>query len=73
MTPNEQALIAENEGLKPCPFCGSEAEGPNEQDGAWIIECLDSNCCVAVTAYGPKIEDCIYWWNRRPSGSTGGL
>lgn len=41
--------------LKPCPFCGGEAEAVHEIDGFWTVECVKCGALV----------DGIEAWNTR--------
>jgi len=50
--------------LKPCPFCGNEAElrGSDENTGYWYVLC--SEC--GATVYGSKDKaTAIARWNKR--------
>lgn len=47
--------------LKPCPFCGGEAEFHFVHGGDCYIKC---RLCCARTSYGDK-ETVIDGWNRR--------
>jgi Lar family restriction alleviation protein len=52
------------DGLKPCPFCGGEAEVINDNlYAAWIVctHCLASTCARALD----ENADNIAAWNRR--------
>ena len=52
--------------LKPCPFCGSEAE--TSQSGKWwYIQCKGrhSICQVWIDQAWPSEEEAAEWWNRR--------
>jgi len=57
--------------LKPCPFCGGEAEPIDEKEvytdtayasELWIIEC---KICQASTSFQLTKEDAINSWNHR--------
>ena len=53
--------------LKPCPFCGGEADCNNAgfmKAGMpmWAVECLG---CGAVTDFFETEEDAARAWNRR--------
>jgi len=51
--------------LKPCPFCGGEADMDYEPCGLrsvdWIVFC--NNCLAKMTS--TEKEDAIKQWNRR--------
>ena len=55
--------------LKPCPFCGKEAEMkvskhiPNGTD--YTPRCKDTACCGRLTKKYTVKETAIYMWNRR--------
>jgi len=57
--------------LKPCPFCGGEAEAfhPHSVAGGWYAECYaeynDGECCEARTAIYDTAEEAIKAWNTR--------
>ncbi len=60
-----------NEELKPCPFCGGEAElipyslGMNDDLKYWAVTCSNHDCFVhPETRYYHK-EDAIEAWNFR--------
>lgn len=47
--------------LKPCPFCGGEAELYNDE-GLWKVQCED---CEASTGQYYMPENAIAAWNTR--------
>ena len=54
--------------LKPCPFCGGEAEIETDEYGGtatWVstISCVEG-CCQMSSLYGPPEEQKKYW-NKR--------
>lgn len=51
--------------LKPCPFCGGEAEiwRANRERSAWIA-CM-GRCCVLVSKEYTTDAEAIAAWNRR--------
>lgn len=60
-----------NMELKPCPFCGGEADYQNNKSDYWWIQCLECGCTTSKYAtdlfFGGKYgKD---WakeaWNRR--------
>lgn len=51
--------------LKPCPFCGSEAELYGDCDMVWAI-CSNNNCCMAYpVAKFDEPDDAAEAWNKR--------
>lgn len=61
-----------SEELKPCPFCGGEAERITlvdaENFGGDVISCKKCECCTRVV-FGEK-EGLVEFWNRRAELST---
>lgn len=53
------------EEIKPCPFCGKDAELTENEDYYWYVECTE--CCArGEWFYGYKEKDkAIKAWNRR--------
>ena len=52
------------EAIKPCPFCGSNAELTGECDMVWV-RCSNEDCwCQMVTRFDEP-EEAIEEWNRR--------
>lgn len=49
--------------LKPCPFCGGEAELLNSLYGEWIVRCPD--CEGMVEKWRETEEEAAEQWNRR--------
>jgi Lar family restriction alleviation protein len=64
------------EQLKPCPFCGGDAECdtvPGATGVQHFVSCAESKCVGFV--YSPWItfareSDAIAAWNRRAGGTT---
>ena len=57
--------------LKPCPFCGCEADGPHYSDGYgdtyaphYWVECSNNACAVSMEMPEPEIM-IINAWNSR--------
>lgn len=53
--------------LKPCPFCGGEAEIEKDMFGKWHIDVFFVKCknCGVQTKKERYKADAIYKWNRR--------
>ena len=49
--------------LKPCPFCGGEAEMLNYSPKEWLVVC--PVCCGMVERWCETKEEAITQWNRR--------
>lgn len=60
MSWNEWQKLADEAGMRPCPFCGS----PAERDGLRPVECSNWKC----QTYGPcgDVTSDPTEWNRRP-------
>jgi hypothetical protein len=59
--------------LKPCPFCGGEAELREEGDG-FFVSCENDRCNVIVETMvrvGRCEHDAIEAWNRRAGDGNG--
>lgn len=58
--------ILTNDGLKPCPFCGSAARwaATTEADD-FEIGCSNAECAVLVMACGANERDAATRWNTR--------
>jgi Lar family restriction alleviation protein len=50
--------------LKTCPFCGSEAEMWEDQDGECIAQCYSRHCGVIPGIWTTR-EQAIAQWNTR--------
>lgn len=59
--------------LKPCPFCGGEAEiwrsSPDGKRRAWI-SCM-GRCAVLITSEHITDAEAVAAWNTRHPASTG--
>ena len=54
------------EKLRPCPFCGSEAElHTDPEDEFWEVDCLNIDCILCKTRYYATKQEAIKAWNRR--------
>lgn len=52
--------------LKPCPFCGGEAQAVNASTG-WYVECLWPECYGWYPRFREISEGAaVDAWNRRP-------
>ena len=58
---------AKTDGLKPCPFCGVQAELKKFDNGEcdmYTVQCKNPECQAETTASN-KAEEVINIWNRR--------
>ena len=55
------------EKLKPCPFCGGEAEYYGECDMVWI-RCSNYDCRAERIGKFDEPEEAAEYWNTRPEG-----
>ena len=51
-----------NEELKPCPFCGNEAEMLNYSENEWLVHC--PACSGMVERWRETEEEAVEQWNR---------
>ena len=49
--------------LKPCPFCGGEAEIAIYLNQQWTIKC--TKCFCEISSYDLDSDEMIKAWNRR--------
>lgn len=54
--------------LKPCPFCGGEAEITKWYEG-YFVECREQHCGGTIGAYKTEAE-AIEAWNTRAKGCS---
>lgn len=54
------------EQLKPCPFCGWDADGPHDtwEEGYTIICCSNQSCACEIKLPQPSVFT-VAAWNRR--------
>lgn len=61
----------DSDRLKPCPFCGGEAEIDQAEDGGYFVQCLTSVCRASSQmryAHGDDPRPLLLEaWNRRPA------
>ena len=54
--------------LKPCPFCGGEAEAVHEINGFWTVECIKCGALVdGIEAWNTRVDDynlAAKYWQR---------
>lgn len=55
--------MAEEIKLKPCPFCGGEAEMLGEDDGMYQVVC--QNCAANIDDFDDEKEVAAEKWNTR--------
>lgn len=56
--------------LMPCPFCGAEAQEPEEDDrtaDGWSVQCED---CLATGPIEDDEEEACRAWNERAAGAA---
>ena len=56
--------MSATEELKPCPFCGGEAEIVGDDYMEWIAECVE--CCASSMTYATEAEAVEAWNTRTP-------
>lgn len=54
-----------DERLKPCPFCGSEAEMVRNSSGSYFARCTDRQCAAKTRLYHENENGARIAWNRR--------
>ena len=54
-----------NSELKPCPFCGGEAEIDNDANGYEWVTCGECNASTASKRMNAGTQDHIKSWNKR--------
>ena len=52
--------------LKPCPFCGSQAEIEQHPDGHAYAYCNSADCCVETPWRDSAAEAAALWNKREP-------
>lgn len=58
--------------LKPCPFCGGEAEVTNVLNaGKVLVGCNNDDCTANPAIVGTALEPVIVRWNRRAEVPAG--
>ena len=61
----------ELEALKPCPFCGSEADIAYNTKFGWSVYCTNDRCFMNTLTMGTDFEEAaIAAWNRRANDGT---
>ena len=78
--PVSKVTTPKEEGLKPCPFCGKEANGfgdgfewnPPQVFTSWV-SCRDENCPAFLLSGKPTQKEAIEAWNHRPATEEQGL
>ena len=61
--------IDDSDRLKPCPYCGADAEIGEEQDGGHFVQCINSACGASSALLFPLMDDVKHLllerWNKR--------
>lgn len=64
-------IVPTKQELKPCPFCGGEAQlqrhfWAGEDTGEWSVVCMTGPCNVVPRTFADEDKrKVITWWNRR--------
>ena len=53
------------ETLRPCPFCGAEAEIVRNGSGSYFVRCADKQCAAKTRLYHENENGARLAWNRR--------
>lgn len=53
------------EKLKPCPFCGGEAELVRNSSGSYFVRCTDRQCAARTRLFHENENGARASWNRR--------
>lgn len=51
--------------LRPCPFCGAEAEIVRNGSGSYFVRCADKQCAAKTRLYHENENGARLAWNRR--------
>lgn len=59
-----------DDGLRPCPFCGGEAELKRYQSGDWQVICYHADGCIMLDSdldncYWENVQTLARQWNTR--------
>ena len=49
-----------DDGLKPCPFCGSQPE-----PAPYVLKCVNAYCEAQPSVSGGNDDECATAWNKR--------
>jgi ssDNA-binding Zn-finger/Zn-ribbon topoisomerase 1 len=65
--PSEISNLKSSPALKPCPFCGGEAEYDEPMPGEFLVGCHAKNDCAVYTVAGPckTLAEAAEAWNKR--------
>ena len=77
LRPPQKAYFLDNDSdrLKPCPFCGSDAEfdeiSEGQDTGSHFVQCISSACGASSARIFPLMDDVkallLERWNKRPN------
>lgn len=60
------ATVSMGGKVKPCPFCGGQAQIYDFKDGRYLVECINPDCDVyPYTSTHYDKQEAIDAWNRR--------
>ena len=51
--------------LRPCPFCGAEAEIVRNGSGSYFVRCTNKQCATKTRLYHENENGARLAWNRR--------
>lgn len=54
-----------SEELRPCPFCGAEAELVRNSSGNYFVRCTNKQCAAKTRLYHENENGACLAWNRR--------
>lgn len=64
-------MTTTDDGLMPCPFCGSEAEMVTNRSGDNFVRCTNRQCAARTRLYHENEAGARMSWNRRDGRADG--